>query len=245
MTDEQWAVFEQLLAHGWSAPRQWDQPTGDAYRLVLDGYDPDQVLLALQRLIHRGGPFRPSIAEVVAAINADAALPTFDEAYNAIWEKGGYVWTGRLDGLHELVVLFIEARGGLEGCRRERVADPDYGGAVRQQLATAWAELVDRYEARKREGRALEALGRSKRGELAKPDYLATLSAEPGAGDQAAATSRLPEGRGEPARTASAGRLRRPDPLAAPGDDKPDSAAAPGDDPSPPSHREPTPGGGT
>jgi hypothetical protein len=231
MTDEEYSVVDQLLGCGWSSPK-WDQAQSDTYRLVLDGYDGDRVLLAVQRLIQRGGAFRPSIAEVVAALDAEqaAAVPTWDEVYAAIWGPGGVSWTGRLDGVHELVALYVERRGGIDGVRREEVAHPDYRGAVLQRLKQSWEELLEQVRACEREGRALEALGRSTRGELRRPDYLAALSGEPGTGDQAAATSRLPEGRGEPARTASAGRLRRPDPLAGPDDDT---------SPSPPRERNP------
>jgi hypothetical protein len=230
MTGEQWAPIEQLLANGWGSPR-WTQAAASTYRAVLAGRDPEQVTLAIFRLIERGGPYRPSIAEVVASINVDAGVPMWSEAYTAII---GICWDPRrLDGVHEVVRLFVQAKG-LNRLQTLPLNDPNWGHVEQKRLGDEYAQFVERYQERQREGRALEALGRSTRGELAKPDYLAALSDEPGADGQAAATSRLPEETGEPARTASAGRLRRRDPLAAP-----DGAPSPSPPTSSPQQREP------
>jgi hypothetical protein len=128
----------------------------------------------VQRLIQRGDHFRPSIAEVVAALDVDADLPTWSEAYTAII---GICWKpSRLDEAHEAVRLFVEAQG-LGRLQTLPLNDPDWGHVEQRRLGDQYAEFVERYRERQREGRALEALGRSHRGELGKPDWRA-LSAE-------------------------------------------------------------------
>jgi len=224
MTGEQWASIEQILANGWGSPR-WTQAAASTYRAVLAGRDPEQVTLAIFRLIERGGPYRPSIAEVVASINVDAGVPMWSEAYTAII---GICWDPRrLDGVHEVVRLFVQAKG-VTRLQTLPLNDPDWGHVEQKRLGDEYAQFVEHYQERQLEGRALEALGRGSRGELRQPDYMVVLSGEPGADDQAAATSRLPEETGEPARTTSAGRLRRRDPLAAPdGDASPSPPSSP------------------
>jgi hypothetical protein len=226
MTDEQWSVLDQLFAEGWSAPREWTAATAGAYRLVLDGYDADQVLLAVQRLIQRGGAFRPSIAEVVAALNADPDLPSWAEANSTIMDIA-YADGLRAAGLpapsrepaHEVIELFVAAQGSR--LQMLPLNDLDWGHVERKRLGDEYEAFVQRYQERKREGRALEALGRSRRGELGKPDWRAlTAKASPtgelATGDRDAEAHQSPEGAAEPGRRSSAGRLRRPDPLAGP-----------------------------
>jgi hypothetical protein len=177
MTAEQWAVIEQLLACGWSSPK-WDQWKADTYRLVLDGYDGDQVLLGVQRLIQQGREFRPNISQVVDALHADPDLPTRAEAVAAI--KGiQYVTNLAAAGLpapsrepaHEAIELFAAALGSR--LLTLPLADSDWGHVELRRLGDEWDQFVKRYLERKREGRALEALGRSRRGELGKPPWRA------------------------------------------------------------------------
>jgi integrase len=154
VTDSEWAVIEQLLAEGWN--QAWDQRKADAYRLLLGGYEAGEVAMAVRRIIERGTAYRPSIAEVVAAINVDAGLPTWAETYQLIiavcWDPG------RLGEAHEVVRLFVQAQG-LGRLQTLPLNDPDWGHVERKRLGDEYDRFVDRYQERRREGRALEARG--------------------------------------------------------------------------------------
>jgi hypothetical protein len=164
---EHWELIEQLLAYSWRSPR-WDSATATAYRFHLDRYEPEEVLLAIQRLAQRGGSFRPSAAEVVAAIGEqlDSELPSWTEFEAALY--GG----GHCD--HEAFRLFVDAKG--DRLRLLPVNCPDYGHLYRREVRQDWERFAERYTARKREGRALAALGRRTQGELRRMDPLAALA---------------------------------------------------------------------
>jgi hypothetical protein len=173
VNDRDWDVLAQLLEAGWPAGNDpFDQRKADAYRAMLDGHDPAEVALALRRIMERGGTYRPSIAEIIAAINADPGLPTWAEAYQTIVAA---CWNpGRLDDAHEAVRLFVRAQG-LGRLQTLPLNDPDWGHVERKRLRDEYDRFVERYQERRREGRALEALGRATRRELERLDPLAAL----------------------------------------------------------------------
>ncbi|HEX6020643.1 MAG TPA: hypothetical protein VFZ00_01525 [Solirubrobacter sp.] len=76
--DQQWAMFFELLDKGW--PGELDEGGAEAYRILLDGTDPQVITAGVRRLLHQGARFRPSAAEILAAARRDPSTPTFAEA---------------------------------------------------------------------------------------------------------------------------------------------------------------------
>jgi hypothetical protein len=166
--DRDWGVIDQLLGEGWGQP--WDQRKSDAYRLVLGDYEVADVAMAIRRIIERGGAYRPSIPEVVAAMNTDAGMPTAEEAV-ALLIRAQYR-SGVLEGCHEVVRAF----SATVNVGMLPLNDPDWGHVERRRLGEQYEQFVERYKERQREGRALEALGRASRDELKRLDPLAALA---------------------------------------------------------------------
>jgi hypothetical protein len=86
-TDEQWAMFFDLLDNGW--PGDLDESAAAAYQVLLDRTEPAEVIEALNQLLHAGARFRPSAAEILGARRRDPGRPTFEEAYRLIFGAGG------------------------------------------------------------------------------------------------------------------------------------------------------------
>ena len=182
------------------------------YRLVLDRHEGDRVLFAVQALIERGSHFRPSVAEVVAAINADSGLPTWAEACRVLFGPKSITWEPwRQRDTHEVIDLFVASQG-LDRLQTLPLNDPDWGHVELRLLGEEYDQHVQRYLERKREHRAVEALGRPRSGELGRPDWAALSGEPPDVGAQAGATSSLLEGSAGRARSPSGGRLRSLDP---------------------------------
>lgn len=166
MTNEEWNGLTVLLDEGWPGPFRGDAER--AYRTFLDGYDAVQVLEALHRLVHRGEKFRPSVAEVVAAITDDPGRPTWAEAYSALFGPRGAIAgargkageaVARAEAVHPYVGAFLRAQG-FERLRSVPVDDPDYGGLERKRLGDEWERFVVQCDERIATGRALDSLGR-------------------------------------------------------------------------------------
>jgi hypothetical protein len=66
VTDQDWQRLADLLANWW--PGEWTAARDEAYRVALDRYTPLQVLNALEARLRAGETFRPSAAQLVAAI---------------------------------------------------------------------------------------------------------------------------------------------------------------------------------
>src|SRR3954452_1330274 len=86
-TDETWAMFFELLDKGW--PGELAPDAAEAYRVLLDGVDPERVIGGLRRLLHGGAKFRPSAAEILDAGRRDPRRPTFAEAVRLIFAPRG------------------------------------------------------------------------------------------------------------------------------------------------------------
>lgn len=190
ITPEQWETLCLLIEEGW--PGEFDDSAAKAWRLFLDDYDAEQVLVAVKSLVARGGRFRPSVAELVAQIRHDPSTPTFEEAYRLIYGARGVLRarpseTSFRDGsamarayhearlaraheLHPLVATFVERctpdwLGALE------VNHPDYSELRRKELREAWDRHCEAMD-----GRDVAALASGRRrGELARLDPLAAL----------------------------------------------------------------------
>ena len=172
MNDKEWAAVESLLEHGW--PGAFDAAAGNAYRVLLADIEPARILAALKVLVQRGGTFRPSAAEIVAAATADPGRPTFDEVFAALFGplpghrpilgvRGGEpAALEQADELHPFVGAFVRAQG-YDRLRLLEVFDPEYGPLRRRELAEAWARHTEACDERIRTGRALDAAGRAAR----------------------------------------------------------------------------------
>lgn len=193
MTDEQWDSIALLLDKGF----KWKESFGDAqlttYRILLDGYDEEQIAGALRILVARGQVFGPTPGEIVSLIRKDAAKPTFIETYRLIYGAGGILRArpqessfadlgergrayrqaqrDRAATMHPLVASFAE-RYGFDRLEGLELNDPDYGDAKRRELERQWDEHCDAMEGR---DLAAIALPRSDRGGLARLDPLSAL----------------------------------------------------------------------
>lgn len=193
-----WEGFCSLLEHGW--PGEFTPGAANAYRVLLDGPDPDATVAALKRLLHAGQRFRPSAAELLEEVHRDPGQPTFDEAFALIFGPGGALharpeqrtWAHqgerqrlftaaireRLAGMHPLVGAFGQ-RMGIDYLRELDINDPDYRELRRRDLRAAWDRHVEAFA--HREVAALAA--GEPRGELGlhRFDPLAALGVPAGA----------------------------------------------------------------
>ena len=173
MTDEQWDAIALLLDKGF----KWREPFGGAqltaYRLLLDGYDEEQIAGALRTLVARGQVFGPTPGELVEVMRHDPSRPTFTEAYRLIYGRGGLLWTRgvRIDDVHPLLQSFV-GRYGLDRLRLLEVDHDDYGDLKRRELESQWDAHCEAMEGR---DVAALALSRSDRGSLGRLDPLAAL----------------------------------------------------------------------
>lgn len=192
-SERAWAMFFDLLDSGW--PGDLDPDQAPAYRVLLEGTDPDRIVQGVRRLLHQGQRFRPSAAEILAAGRKDPSRPTFVEAYRLIFGPRGvlqarpavrrYSDAGerariyneaaleRAADMHPLIGAFIHAQG-LDRLRDLDLQDPEYGPLRRKELEGEWDALVARIDDREI---ALDALpaGDARRGQLRALDPLAAL----------------------------------------------------------------------
>ena len=190
-SEDEWLAFTLLIDHGW--PGTFDDGAAEAWRTLLDRYEPQACVAALQRLVAKGGTFRPSVAELVAEVHVDPSRPSFGEMvqmvyghpHGALHASAGGEWSTdaqrralasqaaqwRADELHPLVGAFV-ASMTVQRLREINLDDPDYGQARRAQLKAEWEDFCQR--ATHREAHALAA-GRERREGLRRHDPLAAL----------------------------------------------------------------------
>jgi hypothetical protein len=193
-TDETWLGFCALLDEAW--PGSFDPDAERAYRVLLDDLEPGAAIGALRRLLYGGQRFRPSVAELLAAIRKDPSRPTFEEAWTLIEESMGCCARGpfiseaamhRADDVeflrdlnhrNPLVRSFVE-RYGVRRIQELPINDPQWGEKTRRELREAWERHVEASEGREvaalasgegREGLRqldpLSALGANRRKEI-------------------------------------------------------------------------------
>jgi hypothetical protein len=187
--DPQWVAFCALLEEAW--PGEFDDHSRTAWRVLLDPLDPAAAVEGLRRLLLEGHRFRPSVSEVLAAARRDPSRPTFSEAFELIYGRGGVmaarpsvlVWEDdrerrlayrqaaldRAAQLHPLVHAFI-ARQDLDRLRQLPVHDPQWGEKRRADLERAWNEHVETWD-----GREVAVLASGERRGLQQFDPLAAL----------------------------------------------------------------------
>jgi hypothetical protein len=178
VTDDEWNGLSLLLAKGF----KWKVPFGNAaderaYRILLDGIEPEQIAGVLRSFVARGQVFGPTPGEIVAELRSDPSAPTFEEAYRLIYGPGGvlrarpaYAGAGsitatsldraaydRATELHPLVSQFVH-RCGLARLRALEV-DGEYGELVRKDLKRAYEDLTAALD-----GREVAAIASGRRG---------------------------------------------------------------------------------
>jgi hypothetical protein len=174
MTADEWEGLCLLIEEGW--PGEFSDATADAWRVLLDDYSADQVIKGLKTLIARppkdekGRRFRPSVAEVVAAIRHDPSQLTGPEIAAVLWNRGGVMHAsaaykpggfglGERDvaddqaklnaaAVHGRLVYDFVSTVGLDRLRSMDPRDDLYGAANRQRLEAEWDRFTERADER-------------------------------------------------------------------------------------------------
>lgn len=146
-----WDDVGRALLGSWpSQVASWGREAIAAYvhELGSRGLSPDCVLKALRSIESK---FPPSVGEVVASVRFDSAQPTFDEAFELIFGRGGVIRARdpqvRLRELPRTVQSYVW-RQGLERLGRLPLNDPQWGEKHRRDLREAWDRHIDVLERR-------------------------------------------------------------------------------------------------
>lgn len=125
MNRAEWADIAELLEEGFRHPAEdpWTDRKDRVYERMLSGYPAEVVAAALRKLLLGGKPFCPAIAEIVATIEHDPNVPSWDEAQALIFAPSSRV--RRLGMLHPCLEDFIARNGGLASLRLLPVDDED------------------------------------------------------------------------------------------------------------------------
>lgn len=171
MTDAEWDTFALLLDKGF----KWREPFGQAhettYRVLLDGYDGEQIAYALRALIASGQVFGPTPGEIVAAVRTDPSRPTFEEMLHGLYGPGGIYGFKRSGVTISPWVTAFADNFGRERLRLLEIEDPDEGKWRRRELQDAWERFLEANESRQ----AHEIAARSGRGTLGRINPLAAI----------------------------------------------------------------------
>ena len=158
--DDKWQAIALLLDNGW--PGDFDDAAAGAYRALLAGVEPEEILMALRVLVRKGGSFRPSASEIAGQLNADPGRPTWSEAFRLLFGARGLLSVrperasiGRATERHPLLGRFIEAEG-YDRLTMLPVHDPDWGRRTRRDLERAWDRLTQRADDRHAAGLELD-----------------------------------------------------------------------------------------
>jgi hypothetical protein len=143
-TPDELEAFFFLVENAW--PGEMTAENRAAWGTLLDPYQPADVVAALRRLLAEGRRFRPSVSEVIGAIRRDDTTPTFAEAYQLIFGRGGALSRSPVS-VHPLVESFV-ARQGADRLRRLPIYDPEWGEKVRRDLEREWAQHVEAFAGR-------------------------------------------------------------------------------------------------
>lgn len=197
MNTTEWEVLSGVIEHTWSG--DWDGRKAGVYYDMLRGYEATEVRDAILRLVQEGQRWRPSIAEVVAAINLayDTPLPAWRETWQtiltALGKRDEDVAREMLDDCHPLLPAFIDTCGWTE--LRQRPFFGDYGAIEQERFRKEWEEFADVARTRLKQGRAKDVIeGRS--GKVRRLDASATLiGLDPGNAPALPVGTSTPKGR--------------------------------------------------
>jgi hypothetical protein len=168
-TDEQWDAFCALIAGGWGG--DFADSERAAYRVLLDGVEPQAAILAVRELVLSGREFypRPTASDIAASARGDSSTPTFDEMLLLLRRAMKAVDPSeRIAAAHPLVASFVD-RQGWDRLRTLPLDCPDWGEKTRRELREAWDRHVESQDRRQ-----VAALA-SGRGDLKQLDPLASL----------------------------------------------------------------------
>lgn len=178
--NDEWGGFCVLLQEWWK-----DELTDNArtaWKLAIGDVEPSIAVAALKQLLRRGGTWRPSVAEFVAALSPP--VPTWEEAWPGIrMAMSSYNPYDAEDSTRRVLGL-VRAWGGdcmagwlasygVARLAAEPVLDPDYGGAIVKRLRDNYTEITSCPSGRDRLVAALVEPAR--RGELRRMNVLAVL----------------------------------------------------------------------
>ena len=140
-TKEQWTTFCALLEEWW--PGDFDDAARAAWRVALDGMEPDLASETAQRMLLQGRKWRPSVSEFLADARKDPSQPTFDETLILLRKamKAADPFE-RLGREHPLIGSFVQ-RQGWDRLRLLPLDDPDWGEKTRRELEAKWVEHCD------------------------------------------------------------------------------------------------------
>jgi hypothetical protein len=170
-TDEQWTTFCALLEEWW--PGDFDGAARAAWRVALDGMEPEAASETAQRMLLQGRRFRPSVSEFLTDARQDPSRPTFDETLVLLRRAMKAADPAERLGEWPIIAAFVE-RQGWDRLRNLPLDDPDWGEKTRRELREAWDRHVEAFD-----GREVAALASGDRDGLRQLDPLASLGVKP------------------------------------------------------------------
>lgn len=179
MTASDWEGVCFVLAKAW--PGEFTADHEAAYFFIVGDYERQAVEAAIKQLARAGGRFRPSAAEIAAAVEGASLPPSFDEAWPVIDAAARRFYADPDRLLTEIRERAGEFAAGwvatysVERLTREPLYG-EHGGAVLHRLAASYAESSSTEEKRARVVLALTEGGLRLNKGLRHPDFLAGLS---------------------------------------------------------------------
>lgn len=152
MRPDEWNSFVLTVKECWHG--EWSEAKERGWHVMLDSYPVENLMFALHKIVQNGKPYMPTVPEIIVAMQPETQLPSWAEAYRHIRSN----LSGRSSETLPIVKGFIEA-AGRDRLRMMPLDDPDWGHEHVKRLKNEWTDFVDRWQARQREGRALEAAG--------------------------------------------------------------------------------------
>ena len=140
MNQIEWDEIAQTLEYGfkWPASDPWSDSREQVYQRILGQFDKPVVEAALTKLLLRGEPWGPAVAEIVGAIQDDPGVPTWPEVEQHLFAPPSQL--RKLGDPHPAVAAFIRSQGGLDQIRRLPVEDPSRGPWELKRLREQYAE---------------------------------------------------------------------------------------------------------
>jgi len=151
-TNDEWDSFCLLMEEAF--PGEFPQAARTAYRLLLDDVEPAKAVRGLRGLL-RTSRFRPSVAEIVQALERDHRAPTFDEAFHVLFESprsplkaaSTQEAVDQAMRFHPLIARFVQVMGR-DHLAQLQVFDPEWGGLRRAELRTTYDEIREAAQGR-------------------------------------------------------------------------------------------------
>ena len=156
MIDQEWEAVTLLFEEAFAG--EWTDRKSAAYRMLLDDYTGQQVLVAVRKVVRSGKPWVPAVPEIVAAIDADPSLPTWLEVRSALFGSASERRRAA-HSMHPALEAFVGHLGGPVEVSRIPVHCPDRGQWEVKRLEAAWKAHVEAWVDRSHHRAALQATG--------------------------------------------------------------------------------------